>query len=208
MEHRPTVITAAVRSRPIKRAALVAMIMTVLLAVATATVITSPALAQTPPDATDLMSDPDDVVERDDDGSFTARPVFNRQIPLLHYGVRDADTGTWVSSVYQVRGGERRHRDGWEYTFDYPVLDEQPELDPQKPYILGIITRQAVGADVYTFHAVIPVHQSDSLWDRVLGALSPDRWARAVAQWIIEGVHGALCGVVERATSVDAAECR
>ena len=40
-----------------------------------------------------------------------------------------------------------------------------------------IITRQAIGAEVYTFHAVIPVYQSDSLWDRVLGALNPDRWA-------------------------------
>ena len=168
----------------------------------------APAAAQAPPGATELVSDPDETVERDDDGSFTARPVFDRQIPLLHYGIRDGDTGTWLSAVYQVRGGERRHRDGWEYTFEYPVLAEQPELDPDKPFVLAIITRQAIGAEVYTFHAVIPVYQSDSLWDRVLGALNPDRWARAVARWIIEGVHGALCGVVERATGVDAAECR
>ena len=164
--------------------------------------VVGPAEAQTPPGATVLVSDPDDMVERDDDGSFTARPVFDRQVPLLHYGIRDADTGAWLSAVYQVRGGERRHRDGWEYTFEYPVLEEQPELDPQQPYVLAIITRQAVGADVYTFHAVIPVHQPDALWDRVLGALNPDRWARAVARWIVEGVHGALCGVVERATAV------
>ncbi len=168
----------------------------------------TPAAAQAPPGETELVSDPDEIVERDDDGSFTARPVFDRQIPLLHYGIRDGDTGTWLSAVYQVRGGERRHRDGWEYTFEYPVLAEQPELDPDKPYVIALITRQAIGADVYTFHAVIPVYQSDSLWDRVLGALNPDRWARAAARWIIEGVHGALCGVVERATGVDAAECR
>ncbi len=165
-------------------------------------------VAQAPPAETELVSDHDETVERDDDGSFTARPVFNRQIPLLHYGIRDADDGSWIGAVYQVRGGERRHRNGWEYTFDYPVLDEQPELDSDEPYVLALITRQAVGADVYTFHVVIPVYQSDSLWDRVLGALSPDRWARAVARWIIEGVHGALCGVVERATGVDAVECR
>ena len=168
----------------------------------------APAAAQTPPGVTELVSDPDEIVERDDDGSFTSRPIFDRQIPLLHYGIRDADTGDWLSAVYQVRGGERSHRDGWEYTFEYPVLAEQPELDPDKPYVIALITRQAIGAEVYTFHAVIPVYESDSLWDRVIGALSPDRWARAVARWIIEGVHGALCGVVERATDVDAAECR
>ncbi|MCY4576702.1 MAG: hypothetical protein OXC55_08955 [Chloroflexi bacterium] len=169
---------------------------------------TAPAAAQAPPGATELVSDPDEIVERDDDGSFTSRPVFDRQVPLLHYGIRDADTGDWLSAVYQVRRGERRHRDGWEYTFEYPVLAEQPEIDPDKPYVIALITRQAIGAEVYTFHAVIPVYESDSLWDRVIGALSPDRWARAVARWIIGGVHGALCGVVERATGVDAAECR
>ena len=155
--------------------------------VVTASGTVSLAFAQAPPGATILVSDPVDMVERDDDGSFTARPVFDRQVPLLHYGIRDADTGAWLSAVYQVRGGERRHRDGWEYTFEYPVLDEQPELDPQQPYVLAIITRQAVGADVYTFHAVIPVHQPDALWDRVIGALNPDRWARAVARWTSRG---------------------
>ena len=150
------------------------------------------------------------MVERDDDGSFTARPVFDRQVPLLHYGIRDADTGAWLSAVYQVRGGERRHREGWEYTFEYPVLEEQPELDPQEPYVLAIITRQAVGADVYTFHAVIPVHQPDALWDQ--GA------RRAKSRPMGEGggavdsrgrSRNVLCGVVERATgAVDVAECR
>lgn len=188
-------------------AAIIAVLLVGILANAFVIVSVSTAVvAQGPPAVTEMESDPDEIVERDDDGSLTARPIFNRQIPLLHYGIRDADDGSWISAVYQVRGGERRHRDGWEYTFDYPVLDEQPELDPDRPYVLALLTRQAVDTDVYTFHAVIPVYQSDSLWDRVLGALSPDRWARAVAGWIIEGVHGALCGVVERATGVDAAE--
>ena len=182
-------------------------LLTLIVALA-ASVPLSPVDAQTPTGVIELVSDPDGVVERDDDGSFTARPVFDRQVPLLHYGIRDADTGDWLSAVYQVRGGERRHRDGWEYTFEYPALDEQPELEADRPYVIALITRQSIGADVYTFHAVIPVYQSDSLWDRVLGALSPDRWARAVATWIVEGVHGALCGVVERATGANAAECR
>ena len=57
------------------------------------------------------------------------------------------------------------------------------------------------------YHAVIPVHQPGGLWDRVLGALDPSRWARAFARWVIEGVHGTLCGVVERASGSDADEC-
>ena len=163
------------------------------------------AAAQTP--LTVLVNDGQDFIERDEDGEFIARPVFNRQAPLLHYGVRDADTGAWISAVYQVHGGERRHRDGWEYTIEYPVLAEQPELDPDEPYVLAILTRQNVGDEVQLFHAVIPVYQADNIWDRVIGALSPDRWARAVARWIVEGVHGTLCGVVERATGAVMAEC-
>ena len=56
--------------------------------------------------------------------------------------------------------------------------------------------------------AVIPVHQPGGLWDRVIGALDPSRWARSFARWVIEGVHGTLCGVVERASRPDADECR
>ena len=58
-----------------------------------------------------------------------------------------------------------------------------------------------------TFYSLIPVYQPTGLWDRVLAALNPARWARAFAGWVIEGVHGALCGVVERATGADAANC-
>ena len=176
-------------------------LMTVTAAIGTASV----AAAQTP--LTMLVNDGQEFIERDEEGEFIARPVFNRQVPLLHYGVRDADSGAWISAVYQVHGGERRHRDGWEYTIEYPVLAEQPELDPDEPYVLAILTRQNVVADVRLFHAVIPVYQADNIWDRVIGALSPDRWARAVARWIVEGVHGTLCGVVERATGAVMAEC-
>lgn len=181
-------------------------LLTALALIALASVLASsmPVMAQT---LTVLMNDGDDFIERDEDGEFTARPVFNQQVPLLHYGIRDADSGAWITAVYRVRGGERRHRDGWEYTIEYPVLAEHPELDPDEPYVLAIMTRLNVGADVQVFHAVIPVYQADNIWDRVIGALSPDRWARAIARWIIEGVHGTLCGVVERATGAVVAEC-
>ena len=91
-------------------------LMTVTATIGTASI----AAAQTP--LTVLVNDGQEFIERDEDGEFIARPVFNRQVPLLHYGVRDADSGAWISAVYQVHGGERRHRDGWEYTIEYPVL--------------------------------------------------------------------------------------
>ena len=39
-------------------------------------------------------------------------------------------------------------------------------------------------------------------------AQAPPRWAKAFAGWVIEGVHGTLCGVVERASGEDADNCR
>ena len=50
----------------------------------------------------------------------------------------------------------------------------------------------ARGGDFYT---VVPIHEPANIWDRILAALSPARWARAFAGWMIEGVHGTLCGV-------------
>ena len=55
---------------------------------------------------------------------------------------------------------------------------------------------------------MIPVHQPGGLWNKILGALDPGRWAKAFARWTIEGVHGTLCGVVEKASGEDAANCR
>ena len=147
-----------------------------------------------------------DFVERKKKGEFVARPVFDRQLENLFYAVRDADTGDWITAVYRVKGGVKKLREGWEHSWEYPALDEQPDLDPEQPYLL-VILATADGRSA-AFHAVIPVHRPGGLWDRVLGALDPSRWARAFARWVIEGVHGTLCGVVERASSVDADECR
>ena len=67
-----------------------------------------------------------DFVERKGGGEFVARPVFDRQIAALFYAVRDADTGDWISAMYRVSGGEKKRGDGWEYSWEYPALDEQP----------------------------------------------------------------------------------
>ena len=166
------------------------------------------ALAQTPPgDEITLVNADRDFVERKGGGEFVARPVFDRKIVVLHYAVRDADTGDWISAVYRVSGGEKERSDGWEYSWEYPDLDEQPDLDRDRAYLLVMLVEDEDGkrGDHY---AVVPIHQPGRIWDKVLAALNPGRWARAFAGWMVEGVHGTLCGVVERASGEDADNCR
>lgn len=146
-----------------------------------------------------------EFVERKKEGEFVARPIFDRKLDTLFYAVRDADTGEWISVMYRVIGGEKRRSDGWEYSWGYPGLDEQPELNPDRAYLLAMLAN--AGGETVAFHAVIPVYEPSRIWDRILSALSPSRWARAFAVWVIEGVHGTLCGVVERASGADADEC-
>ena len=148
-----------------------------------------------------------EFVERKKEGEFVARPVFDRKIETLYYAVRDADTGDWISAMYRVVGGEKQRADGWEYSFEYPALDGQPALDPDRAYLLAMLA-VAEGGEREAFHAVVPVYEPTRIWDRVLAALKPGRWARAFAGWLIEGTHGTLCGVVERASGEDAANCR
>ncbi len=165
------------------------------------------AMAQAPPaDEIVLVNADRDFVERKKKGEFVARPVFDREIKDLFYAVRDADTGDWISAMYGVRGGEKRVSDGWEYSWEYPKLNEQPELDPDKSYLL-VMMAVAEDGKRSPFYAVIPIHTSGKIWDKILAALNPARWARAFAGWVVEGVHGTLCGVVERASGEDAANC-
>ena len=164
------------------------------------------ALAQSSSGGIVLVNWDRDFVERKKGGEFVARPVFDREIETLFYGVRDADTGNWVSAMYQVRGGEKERSEGWEYSWEYPDLDEQPDLDKDRAYLLVML---AVAEDGKRgdFYAVVPIHQPGRIWDKILSALDPARWAKAFAGWVIEGVHGTLCGVVERASGADAANC-
>ncbi len=164
------------------------------------------ALAQGPPDELTLVNADREFVERKKGGEFVARALFDREIATLFYAVRDADTGDWISAMYRVRGGEKKRSDGWEYSFEYPALDEQPDLDPDRAYLLVML---AVAEDGKRgdFYAVVPIHEPGRIWDKILSALNPSRWARAFAGWMIEGVHGTLCGVVERASGEDADNC-
>ena len=169
------------------------------------------ALAQAPPTGDDnlaLVNRDRQMVERKKDGEFVARPVFSRRTDVLFYALRHPDTGEWVTNTYRVQGGEKQLSEGWEYTFEYPALDSQPELHPEQAFLLVMSVPRTGGGDNHLFHALVPVHQPKGLWDKVLGALDPDRWARAAARWVIQGVHGTLCGVVEKITGADADNCR
>ena len=161
----------------------------------------------TPGDEITLVNADREFVERKGGGEFVARPVFDRKIVVLHYAVRDADTGDWISAVYRVSGGEKERSDGWEYSWEYPALDEQPDLDPDRTHLLVMLVESEDGKRG-DFYAVVPIHEPSNIWDRILSALTPARWARAFAGWVIEGVHGTLCGVVERASGEDADNCR
>ena len=166
------------------------------------------ALAQAPPaDAISLVNQDRKLVERKKEGDFVARPIFSRQAPVLYYAIRHPDTGDWLTNTYRVRGGEKNLAEGWEYTFEYPALSEQPDLHPEEAFLLMLAVPRQGGGDHHVFYALIPVHQPKGLWDRVLGALDPDRWARAAAKWVIQGVHGTLCGVFEGVFQTDVAGC-
>ena len=167
------------------------------------------ALAQSPPpaDAISLVNQDRKLVERKKHGDFVARPIFSRQVTVVYYAIRHPDTGDWLTNTYRVQGGEKHLAEGWEYTFEYPVLDEQPELHPEEAFLLMLAVPRQGGGDHHVFYALIPVHQPKGLWDRVLGALDPDRWARAAARWVIQGVHGTLCGVLEGIFETEITNC-
>ena len=165
------------------------------------------ALAQSPPSGDITLVNADrDFVERKGGGQFVARPLFDRKIVNLFYAVRDADTGDWISAMYRVRGGEKERSDGWEYSWEYPDLDEHPDLDKDRSYLLVMLAEDENGKRG-DFYGVIPVHQPGNIFKKILSALSPARWAKAFAGWMIEGTHGTLCGVVERASGEDADNC-
>ena len=201
-------LTQASRPRLVRRAMMLVAALTAAMLVAVPA--SGAALAQSPPPSQDdlqLVNWDRQLVERKKGGDFVARPVFSRQVSVLYYAIRHPDTGAWLTNTYRVRGGEKQLAEGWEYTFEYPALAEQPDLHPEQAFLLVLAVPRQGGGDHHVFYALIPVHQPRGLWDRVLGALDPDRWARAGAKWVVQGVHGTLCGVVEGVFQTDIDDC-
>ncbi len=166
--------------------------------------------AQAPPSGTqlELVNEDGDWIERKKHGEFRARPIFNQQLSTLYYGIRDADTGEWLTGMYRVSGGEQERDEGWEYEFDYPALDEHEPLDPDRTYLMVILAATPRQPTPTTFYAVVPLHQPGGLLGSLLRALDPAEWARAAAGWVIEGVHGTLCGVLTELTGAEPISCR
>ena len=152
-----------------------------------------------------LVNQDERFIQRHDHGGFTARPVLSAEADAVAYGVKDPIDGTWLTAFYFVEDGPRRVNRGWEYTFDYPSDDNQPQLDPERAYILGVLAW--LDDESYLFEAIIPMHESTGPWDRVLNALNPARWARAAAGWTIEGIHGLMCSVLGRIAGGDLEDC-
>ncbi len=191
------------------RARWIGVIAAALLCAAAAIALWQQTQAQRPP-GTELEwvnQEDQDWIERKKHGQFRARPIFNRQIATFYYGLRDSDTGEWLTAMYRVSGGEKERDEGWEYEFDYPALDEHEALDPGKTYLLVMLAATAGQATPTTFYAVVPMHQPGGLLGSLLRALDPDGWAKAAARWVIEGVHGTLCGVLTELTGEEPAGC-
>ena len=187
---------------------LIALAGALLMAALIAIPASSPALAQTPPgDEIVLVNADREFVERKGDGRFVARPLFNKQVDLLYYGVRHPDTGELIAGLFRVKDDGKNRSDGREYSWEYGKGDQFPELDPESGYLLLMVVEHPAGTDPQVFHGIIPIHQPGGIFDKILAALNPSRWARAAASWMIEGVHGTLCGVVEKATGAEAANC-
>ncbi len=164
------------------------------------------ARAQQPGDVT-LVNAAGPVAERKKDGSFIARPIFDKRVAGLFYGLRDAETGAWITAVYRVIGGEKALTNGWEYSWEYPTLPEHAALDAERAYLLEMLVSETVPGQPRTVRVLVPVYEPGNLWERVIRSMDPSRWARAFARWVVEGVHGTLCAVVERASGAAVGRC-
>ena len=169
------------------------------------------ALAQVPPgdEITLVNADRDFVGAQEAAASSSPAPSSPARLETLFYAVRDADTGDWISGHvpgHRRREGERR-RLGVLVGVSRP-LDEQPDLDPDRAYLLVMLAGTPRTGCRSDFYAVVPIHQPGKhLGQDSVRPQPRSRWARAFAGWMIEGVHGTLCGVVERASGEDADNC-
>ena len=80
--------------------------------------------------------------------------------------------------------GSRAARRGWPRVgvhLRVPGPGRAARPSPRESFLLALAVPRAGGGH-HVFHALIPVHQPKGLWDKVLGALDPDRWARSGAQ--------------------------
>ena len=157
----------ALKSKPRSFRRLIPLAIALVLAALVAIPSSGIALAQAPPgDELTLVNADRDFVERKKGGEFVARPIFDREIADLFYAVRDGDTGDWINAMYRVKGGEKKRSDGWEYSWEYPDLDEHPDLDRDRAYLL-VMLAVAEDGERGDFYAVVPIHQPGRIWTKI-----------------------------------------
>ena len=152
-----------------------------------------------------LVNEDEEFIKRHDDGYFEANPIFSEEPEWLAYAIKDPVDGAWLTNYYYAQDDPKEVDEGWEYDIDYPEDDEQIDLEPGKFYTLGLYAYY--DEEDYLFEVTIPAHEGSGLWDRVLNALNPARWAKAIASWVVEGIHGILCSVLSKITGSDPANC-
>ena len=167
------------------------------------------ALAQTPPSGELTLVNADrEFVERKKGGEFGRPPRLRPgdSKPLLRRARRRHRRLDFRHVPRVGRGEEAQRRLG--VLVGVPGPGRAPRTRPGPGLPAGHAGRGRGRQLRGDFYAVIPIHQPGRIWDKILSALSPARWAKAFAGWVIEGVHGTLCGVVERASGEDAGNCR
>ena len=189
-----------------KRAAFIGMALFLVLVVSGSQV-ALPALAATlqQTDPPTLVNEDEEFIKRHDDGRFEAKPIFSVEPEWLAYAIKDPVEGGWLTHFYFTKDDPDEKDRGWEYDIDYPEYDEQLKLEPDEAYTLGLYI--LYDEEKYLYEVTIPIYEGSGLWDKVLNALNPARWARAIASWMVEGVHGILCSVLSKITGSDPANC-
>ena len=99
---------------------LIALAGALLMAALIAIPVSSLVLAQAPPSDEIILVNADrEFVERKGDGRFVARPLFNKEIDLLYYGVRHPDTSELLAGLFRVQDDGKDRSDGREYSWEY-----------------------------------------------------------------------------------------
>ena len=185
----------ALKSRVISGRArrLIPLAAVLLLAALMAVPSSNAALAQAPPGAEiTLVNEDEGFVERKKDGRFIARPVFDRKPASLYYGVPPPRLRRLAHRRIPGAGWREGAQGRLGVLLGLPLRGRPARPRPRAGVPAGHAGPDGGSGELHTFHAVIPVHQPGGLWNKILGALDPGRWAKAFARWTIEGVHGTL----------------
>jgi len=153
-----------------------------------------------------LVNANQDFVSRQSDGGFIATPVFSLKLDFLAFGVKDPDTGKWIGEVNFNQSTPQKVQNRWQYTVGWTSNASGQSLNPNQGYTLVLYAGK--NGQVSNFQKPIPVFVPTSLWDRILHAFNPTTWARDFALWGVEGVHGVLCSVVQKASASTLSNCQ